>query len=306
MIARRLALLVTGLVLFVDDDRAEIRERREHRGARADRHTAFAAAQRDPRIIALAVAQAGVKDRNLTPEHRAKAVHGLRRERDLGHEDDRRATLHLNHMLQQLDVDEGLSASGDAVEERDIAGWRCNQRRDRGALCGRRGHGLRRRGASRSKKGSRETRPRARRRPARASRDRSRSRASIQAPRTTCLTDVRLPSDLRRASYSARCCAERAKVFSRSMSDGSARVEHHDPARKAAITGLGPLRRAERRRRERRAQHEPGRRDVVLRHPPAHVLSRSGRERGLGVGNVVSSAFGLVLPSATPSLSPRQ
>ena len=90
VIARRLALLVARLVLLVDDDRAEVLERREDRRARADGDALLAALEREPRVVALAVAQRAVQHGDLVAEHGAEAIDGLRRERDLGHEHDRR------------------------------------------------------------------------------------------------------------------------------------------------------------------------------------------------------------------------
>ena len=65
VVARRFALLVARLVLLVHDDRAEIGKRGEDRRPRADRDAPFAAAQREPRVVALAVAEAGVQHRDL-------------------------------------------------------------------------------------------------------------------------------------------------------------------------------------------------------------------------------------------------
>src|SRR6185437_16828836 len=64
VVARRFSLLVAGLVLLVDDDRAEIPQRREDRRTRADGDLLPSVAQRQPFVIPLAVAQCTVQHRD--------------------------------------------------------------------------------------------------------------------------------------------------------------------------------------------------------------------------------------------------
>src|SRR5262249_13585186 len=135
VIARRLALLVRALMLFVDDDRTEVRERREDRRARADRDALASVLEREPLVVSLAVAEGTVQYRDLVAEDSAKAIDGLRRERDLRHQDDRRL-ISLDHDApEQLDVDERLAAARDAVQQENIAAASSRQRVDRRALC---------------------------------------------------------------------------------------------------------------------------------------------------------------------------
>ena len=138
MVARRLALLVRRFVLFVDDDGAEVLERREHRRPRANGNALGATAQREPFVVALAVAQCAVQDGDAIAEDRAKAVDRLRRERDLGHQNDRRLAALVDHAPQQLDVDQRLAAAGDAVKKKDFTGLAIRRRSDRVALSRRR------------------------------------------------------------------------------------------------------------------------------------------------------------------------
>src|SRR5882757_579371 len=57
-------LLVTALLLFIDDDEAEIFERRKNCGTRADDHARFAVAYAPPFTCALDIAQRGVQHGN--------------------------------------------------------------------------------------------------------------------------------------------------------------------------------------------------------------------------------------------------
>ena len=133
VIARRLSLFVRRLMLFIDDDRAEIIERGEHRRPRADGDALRPIAQREPGVVALAVAEGGMEHRDLIAEDGAESVDRLRCECDLRHEDDRALPLR-DDVLQQFDVDERLAAAGDAVQERHRAGRGGGQRVDRRAL----------------------------------------------------------------------------------------------------------------------------------------------------------------------------
>ena len=148
VVPRRLALLVAGFVLLVDDDRAEVRERREDRRPRANGDLLLPPLEREPRVVALAVAERRVEHGHAVAKDGPEAVHGLRSERDLRHEHDRRPALPLDHLPQQLDVDKRLSAAGDAVQQAHLARRRACERVDRVTL-GRRGlvPGGRRRGS---------------------------------------------------------------------------------------------------------------------------------------------------------------
>ncbi len=68
-------------------------------------------------------------------EHGAEPIDGLRREGDLGHEHDRRPAAALDHLAQQLDVDQRLAAAGDAVEQQGLARLGGDDGVDGGALC---------------------------------------------------------------------------------------------------------------------------------------------------------------------------
>ena len=72
VVARALVLLVRGVVLFVDDDQADVLERGEHGGAGADHDVDVAAADALPLIVPLAVGEAAVLNRHAVAERLAE------------------------------------------------------------------------------------------------------------------------------------------------------------------------------------------------------------------------------------------
>ena len=145
VVAGRGVLLVAGLVLLVDDHQAKrtVGNRREDRAARADDDIGAAFGKQRPLLVALRLGEARVEDGDLAVrEPRGDAADGLRRERDLGYEQDG-ALAARDALLEQADVHLGLARAGDAEDEvlgelAEIAG----NRGDRGLLLG----GRRRRG----------------------------------------------------------------------------------------------------------------------------------------------------------------
>ena len=119
VVARVGVLLVGRVVLLVDADHAERRDRREDRrsGANDDRRRPA----RDPHALVppFRLRQRRVEDRDPVAEPRAQAAYGLRRERDLRHEHDR-ALSPLERRGAGLEVDLRLAAAGRSVEE-DVA-----------------------------------------------------------------------------------------------------------------------------------------------------------------------------------------
>jgi len=116
VVARVALVLVGRVVLLVDDDQAEALDRGEHRRARAHAHARLAAAQAQPLVEALAVAERRVQDRDGVAEALDEARHDLRRQRDLGHQDDRPLPP-LERRADGLQVHLGLARAGDAVQE---------------------------------------------------------------------------------------------------------------------------------------------------------------------------------------------
>ena len=78
VVARVALVLVGGVVLLVDHDQPEVRDRREHRGAGTDAHPGVALAQPAPLGVALGLGEAGVEHRHRVAEPFEKAPHDLR------------------------------------------------------------------------------------------------------------------------------------------------------------------------------------------------------------------------------------
>ena len=70
-------------MLLVDDDDADARQRREHRRSRADDDVHVAAADAVPLIVALAVRERAVLNRDAIAERAAEERGHRRRQRDL-------------------------------------------------------------------------------------------------------------------------------------------------------------------------------------------------------------------------------
>ena len=107
-------------MLLVHHDEPEILDRREDRRARAHRHPALAAAEQAPGVGPLAVGEAAVQHRHLVAERAAHPAHRLRREADLGHQDDG-APARGQRAPHGLEVHQGLAAAGDAEQQRALA-----------------------------------------------------------------------------------------------------------------------------------------------------------------------------------------
>ena len=103
-------------MLLVDDDQAEILDRREHGRARAHAHPRLPRAQAPPLLVALAGAKPRVKDRDRVPKALGEASHDLRGQRDLRDEHDRPAPLRERDRCR-AQVDLGLARSRDAVQQ---------------------------------------------------------------------------------------------------------------------------------------------------------------------------------------------
>ena len=152
MVARARPLLVALFMLLVDDDDPEIPERAEERRARAHDHARHAAAHHLPLVEPLAGRETAVKDRHGRAEARTKTPHGLRRERDLGHEHAGGLPA-LEHALDSGKIDLGLAGAGHAVHEHHVAragtrgrlDRRKRRRLDIGEMLGRRRAGRRER-----------------------------------------------------------------------------------------------------------------------------------------------------------------
>ncbi len=135
VVAHAFVLLVRVVVLLVDDDQAELAERREQGGARADRHRRLPGPDPPPLREALGPGEAGVQDRDVVAEARAEAADELRREPDLGDEHQHLAPL-ADRVLRRAEVDLGLAGAGDAVEQERPGRAGRRDRGERGLLVG--------------------------------------------------------------------------------------------------------------------------------------------------------------------------
>ena len=116
-----LLLLVARLVLLVDDDEAEILEGQED--GRAGSQDDIVGMGRElllPDLDALGIAVFGMIDAQAVAEDAMQSLHDLHRQRDLGQEIEHLSVL-LYLALDEVNVDLGLSAGGDAMQEGDVA-----------------------------------------------------------------------------------------------------------------------------------------------------------------------------------------
>ena len=90
VVARHFFLLVAGLLLFIDDDQAEIFERRENGRARAHHDAHLAVAHAPPFAGALDIGQAAVQYRDAFAETRAHQAADPERQGDFRNEHDGR------------------------------------------------------------------------------------------------------------------------------------------------------------------------------------------------------------------------
>ncbi len=118
VIVHAVFLLVDRVMLFIDDDEAEIGIGQEQRRARAGDDADFAGGDRMPGAGADARAQLGMPLRRAHAEPRREAIEGLRGERDFRHQDQALAAPRYR-FRHRLEIDLGLAGAGDAVEQRD-------------------------------------------------------------------------------------------------------------------------------------------------------------------------------------------
>ncbi len=119
VVAQAVLLLERAVVLLVDDDRPGARQRREQRRAGADDDRRASGTGGLPGVEALGIAEPRMQGDHRDPETAAKARQGLRGEADLRHQ-HQRLTVARHHRLDQLQVDLGLAAAGDAVQQAGV------------------------------------------------------------------------------------------------------------------------------------------------------------------------------------------
>src|ERR1700693_1229044 len=110
-------LLVTALVRLVDDQQAQVLERREDRAARADDDVDLPALRGVPRVESLALRKPRVQHGDALAERALETARGLGGQRNLRNEDDRSPAFR-NRSRDRPDVYERLAATGDALQEK--------------------------------------------------------------------------------------------------------------------------------------------------------------------------------------------
>ncbi len=136
VVARRCALLVARLVLFVHHDRPEPLNGSEHRGAGPHGHAPLAAPQCAPGVGALAVRQSRMQHGDLIAEHAPHPGDGLGRERDLGNQQNGTVT-RCDDATKYVEIDQRLSGARHALDQRGRLGWRGQNSGDDVTLVGR-------------------------------------------------------------------------------------------------------------------------------------------------------------------------
>ncbi len=118
-IAQALLLLVGGVVLLVDEDQREVRQRGQHRQPRAEHDARFAAVRRQPVQRARLLGQTAVQRSQRHPgKTRGNARLQLRRQVDLGHQHQHlRGRVAREGIGDGVQVDLGLAAAGDPVQQ---------------------------------------------------------------------------------------------------------------------------------------------------------------------------------------------
>ena len=103
-------------MLLVDDDEADVRERREDGRPRADDHVDVAAADALPLVVALAVGQAAVLDGHAIDKPQSEGGRHAQRQGDFGHE-HQGTPARSQRVLGEPRVQLRFAASGHAVHE---------------------------------------------------------------------------------------------------------------------------------------------------------------------------------------------
>ena len=101
-------------MLLVEHDQSQVRRRREDRAAGPDDDFHVAAGNPLPMLVPLDIAHVAVQHGHAV-EPGAKPAHGLRRETDFGHEQNR-LPAEAHDFLNGLHVDFGFAAAGDAMD----------------------------------------------------------------------------------------------------------------------------------------------------------------------------------------------
>ncbi len=113
-------------MLLVDDDEADVFERGENGRAGSDDDAGVAVVDAVPFVVPLALREMAVQDGDAGlrgGETALESLHGLRRERNLRNKHDG-GFAETEHFLDGLQINLGLAAAGDAVEQDRLVRFR--------------------------------------------------------------------------------------------------------------------------------------------------------------------------------------
>ena len=104
-------------MFFVEDDEADILQRREQGGTCANNNADKSLTRTPPGVITFAFTQAAVDDGGLTGETGCNSANGLRGEGDFRHEEDRAASLR-DSQFDGAEVNLGFAAARDPMQQK--------------------------------------------------------------------------------------------------------------------------------------------------------------------------------------------
>ncbi len=122
VVARRVLLLIAAIVLFIDDDEAEILHRSEDARPGSDHHAGLAVADAAPLLGALGIVKGGMKDRDPVAEAMEELAGHSRSQRDLGHQQQRVAAGR-ERRFDGAEIDLRLARAGDTVQQERMKGF---------------------------------------------------------------------------------------------------------------------------------------------------------------------------------------
>ena len=113
-------LLVAALMLLVDNDQGKVSKGRKGSAAHADKHLCRACAHPVPHVAALVLRQLAVRHCDIIPEPGLKALHQLRRQRNLRHE-HQHLTSCVHRMRRRTQVNLCLTAARNALQQKGLS-----------------------------------------------------------------------------------------------------------------------------------------------------------------------------------------
>ena len=119
MVPGRVFRLVAALLLLVQDNEAQVPQRRENGRAGTQHHPDLSPADPLPLVISLRHPQRAVEHRHLVPEIPGEPAHHLGCQHDFRHQHDGGFAL-FQYFLDQAKIDLGFPAAGNALEQHSL------------------------------------------------------------------------------------------------------------------------------------------------------------------------------------------